>query len=269
MVATINKRNDISVQHAHDSLVPIVDQWVGSWKISLESRAPSVQDLKRSYDDKADGWSKAIRRLGTVEGYRGVVAALNDRHPELSLSTRPKVLDCGVGDGAFSSAFCAHRDTPPQLTGIDISPQMLDAAGRHLGARGVSADLRLGDVRDLPFGDNEFDLILCGHVLEHLPSPERALRELYRVLKPGGHLVLVATKRSMWTVPIRLRWRVRAYSATSLRQTLRHAGLINVRIAHPTEGSRFAALSVACLATKPFPRLPAPKPLRALTFHGA
>lgn len=47
------------------------------------------------------------------------------------------------------------------------------------------ADVK-ADICNLPFGDNQYDLILCNHVLEHIPDDTRAMRELYRVLKPGG-----------------------------------------------------------------------------------
>jgi ubiquinone/menaquinone biosynthesis C-methylase UbiE len=42
------------------------------------------------------------------------------------------------------------------------------------------------DICDLPFEDNQYDVILCNHVLEHIPDDTKAMQELYRVLKPGG-----------------------------------------------------------------------------------
>ena len=47
------------------------------------------------------------------------------------------------------------------------------------------ADIK-ADIGQLPFGDNQFDLILCNHVLEHIPNDTKAMQELYRVMKPGG-----------------------------------------------------------------------------------
>ncbi len=51
------------------------------------------------------------------------------------------------------------------------------------------ADVK-ADICDLPFSDNEFDFILCNHVLEHIPDDTRAMREIYRILKPGGTAIL-------------------------------------------------------------------------------
>lgn len=48
----------------------------------------------------------------------------------------------------------------------------------------------LADICDLPFEDNEFDFILCNHVLEHIPEDQKAMQEIYRVLKPGGTAIL-------------------------------------------------------------------------------
>jgi 2-polyprenyl-3-methyl-5-hydroxy-6-metoxy-1,4-benzoquinol methylase len=46
------------------------------------------------------------------------------------------------------------------------------------------------DICDLPFEDNQYDVILCNHVLEHIPDDTKAMQELYRVLKPGGMAIL-------------------------------------------------------------------------------
>ncbi len=51
------------------------------------------------------------------------------------------------------------------------------------------ADVK-ADICNLPFGDNEFDMILCNHVLEHIPDDRKAMQEIYRILKPGGTAIL-------------------------------------------------------------------------------
>jgi len=51
------------------------------------------------------------------------------------------------------------------------------------------ADVKL-DVQQMPFGKNEFDMVICNHVLEHVPDDRKAIREIFRVLKPGGCAIL-------------------------------------------------------------------------------
>ena len=51
------------------------------------------------------------------------------------------------------------------------------------------ADVKL-DVQEMPFGDNEFDVVICNHVLEHVPDDRKALREIFRILKQGGFAVM-------------------------------------------------------------------------------
>ena len=68
--------------------------------------------------------------------------------------------------------------------GIDLSQGM---AAR---ARGRGLDVRIGDLRTLPFEDDQFDLTCCFKVLAHVPEVDTALREAVRVTRPGGHLIL-------------------------------------------------------------------------------
>ena len=110
---------------------------------------------------------------------------------ELMEGVHGKILDCGCGCGFVSDLY-------PELdiVGIDISPGMLKHhKGKHLLA---SAD-------NIPFGDNHFDSVVCRSVLHHLPETEKALREIKRVLKPGGTLVCWETNKSWLAELVRRR----------------------------------------------------------------
>lgn len=72
------------------------------------------------------------------------------------------------------------------------------------------------DVTDMQFADNTFDAVICNHVLEHVPNDRRAMREIYRVLKPGGWAIL--------QVPIRKEMTYEDPSITSPEDRLRHYG---------------------------------------------
>ncbi len=101
-----------------------------------------------------------------------------------SLGTR-RVLDIGCGTGQL-----AHRmaDTFPatRVVGCDFSPGMLrKAAARRGGVRWVR-----GDAGALPFGDGAFDTVVSTEAFHWFPDQDRALAEIFRVLAPGGHLLL-------------------------------------------------------------------------------
>ena len=66
------------------------------------------------------------------------------------------------------------------------------------------ADMKL-DIQDMPFPENEFDVIICNHVLEHVPDDRKAMHEIFRVLKKGGFAILqVPTSYGAWNIPMRI-----------------------------------------------------------------
>ena len=97
-------------------------------------------------------------------------------------------LDVGCGTGFLSLllARLGHR-----VVGIDAVDEMLDLARRKAAAAGLRPDLRKGDAEHLPFPEASFDLVMERHVIWTLPDPAGALREWWRVLRPGGRIVLI------------------------------------------------------------------------------
>lgn len=77
-----------------------------------------------------------------------------------------------------------------KVWGIDISPRIVKMASRKARQRRVHLNLCVSDVRRLAFKDNKFDLIISTSTLDHFPEIEVALKELYRVLKPKGLIIL-------------------------------------------------------------------------------
>jgi ubiquinone/menaquinone biosynthesis C-methylase UbiE len=94
---------------------------------------------------------------------------------------------------------------PPavQIVGVDLSPAMLAIAERRAAELGLKADLHLGDAQALALADSQFDTVVFTLALCTIPDARQALAEAHRVLRPGGHLLLLEHVRS----PIRLvRW---------------------------------------------------------------
>jgi ubiquinone/menaquinone biosynthesis C-methylase UbiE len=142
-----------------------------------------------------------------------------------------RVLDAGCGDGAL---VCAAASRGAEVTGVDPDPAMLAAARSRAAAAGIRASFLEGRVERLPFPDASFDVVASVTVLCFVPDAAGAVRELARVLRPGGRLVLGELGRSsIWAAIRRVRgrlgsaiWRAAKFrSAKELRALAEQAGL--------------------------------------------
>ncbi len=102
------------------------------------------------------------------------------------------VLEVAIGSGLNISYYPDHV----RLTGIDLTPEMLGLAERRSSELGRNVDLREADAHVLPFETSTFDSVVCTYSLCNIPDPQRAIREMSRVLRPGGQLILVDHIRS-------------------------------------------------------------------------
>lgn len=105
---------------------------------------------------------------------------------ELGPKPGGRILDAGCGDGFYLHLLSNLGEF--ELVGLDSDPRALESARKNLKGRKVK--LVEGDVLKTPFKDNYFDKIICSEVLEHLSDDLAGLKELKRVLKPGGTLMI-------------------------------------------------------------------------------
>ncbi|HET9255059.1 MAG TPA: methyltransferase domain-containing protein [Pseudonocardiaceae bacterium] len=100
-----------------------------------------------------------------------------------------RVLDMGCGTGRFTAPLAA---TGAEVTGLDLSSGMLTVARKKLAERGLKAEMRQGDMAELPFPDATFDTVTSMLALMHIPLADRqaVFIEASRVLKPGGRMLL-------------------------------------------------------------------------------
>ena len=99
------------------------------------------------------------------------------------------VLDVGCATGRLLERLA--RAGVRQLSGSDLAPRILDVARRKLSRLGVEVDLRAADAEtSLPWPADSFDAVTVTGVMHHFYTPEAALREMRRVLRPGGSLVI-------------------------------------------------------------------------------
>ena len=104
-----------------------------------------------------------------------------------------RVLDLACGTGAVARAVAAAVGPSVAVTGLDVNPEML-AVAREVATE-TEIQWELGDASDLPFRDASFDVVLCHQGLQFVSDRTAALREIRRVLSPGGRVALAVWSR--------------------------------------------------------------------------
>jgi SAM-dependent methyltransferase len=112
------------------------------------------------------------------------------------------VLDVGCGDGTFALA-CAETGTA-RVAACDADPRMIVRARDQAERHGVPLSLAVATAQSLPFADASFDVVTCVTVLTFIADPLPVLREIARVLRPGGRLLIGDLNR--WSVWAARRW---------------------------------------------------------------
>ena len=244
--------NDPSNVPYDEETIPVFARWFGSWKISVQRRAFSSPQLTRFYDLAAPRWGRTLDRLGVPDAYETLLRRVLGEETTGVTGAQLRVLDCGVGTGALSCALARVLPVPFKLDAIDISPRMLERAGRSFLDTDLKVSLRQGDVRKIPYGNGVFDLVMTAHVLEHLVDPRVALYEMVRVLKPGGLLIACLTRRSTLATYVHLKWRTHRVTPAQAESWLLESGLENAQCLSFGHNVLCRQLSVACVGRKPF-----------------
>ena len=120
----------------------------------------------------------------------------------LVLGDRPRVLDLATGTGDLAIEI-AKRSPGAQVVGIDPSANMLAIARTKVDKRGLAdrVTLALGDAQELPFASCEIDAATMAFGIRNVPDRDKALRELARVVRPGGRIAVLELgepRRGFW-----------------------------------------------------------------------
>ncbi|MGD9581057.1 MAG: class I SAM-dependent methyltransferase [Vampirovibrionia bacterium] len=109
-----------------------------------------------------------------------------------------KVLDIGCGPGWLVVNFAKNN---ADIYAVDITDTAVDITSKTLQLLGLSANLHVANAEQLPFEDNYFDFITSSGVLHHTPDTQKAVDEVYRVLKPGGRAIISLYYRNFLLTP--------------------------------------------------------------------
>jgi ubiquinone/menaquinone biosynthesis C-methylase UbiE len=146
----------------------------------------------------------------------------------LAVPTGGRLLEVGCGRGVALPIF-NRRLYPASITGIDVDQSALADARARAHATGTRVDLRHADVRQLPFPAGAFDIVFDFGTCFHIADPDRALREIARVLRPGGRFVTETVFSQLLAHPLRTKGKPLPWRTVPSLQLVRHAGLWQLR----------------------------------------
>lgn len=138
----------------------------------LVAREYATSERLEARRTRVSGWLR-----GETEAWDEALAAVAEARPQ-------RVLDAGCGDGLFARLIAA-----PEVIGLDSSPAMVERA------RDRGVDARVGDIQNLPFDNDEFEVVVCNWTLYHLQDLDRGLYEIARVLGPEGRFVGIYNRK--------------------------------------------------------------------------
>lgn len=169
----------------------------------LKTGAPFGDRRRRAVLEKSDGRIVGIGRIeedAVKSAYRrwapvydatfGRVSTVGRKHAVEVINQRQgRVLEVGVGTGLSLGDYRPHLE----IVGIDLSPEMLEKARERVDEDRLAnvAGLHEMDAGELAFPDATFDTTVAMYVMTVVPDPEKVMRELARVTKPGGEVILV------------------------------------------------------------------------------
>jgi len=154
------------------------------------------------YKDISDSKKSQVRRMfdGIAHRYDflnhflsfGIDQSWRKRAIHKLVESKPEtILDVATGTGDF--AIAALKISPTKVIGVDISQEMLNIANDKIKHAKLTHKINfaLGDAENLPFPDNSFDAATCAFGVRNFENPLQGLSEIYRVLKPGGKIVIL------------------------------------------------------------------------------
>ncbi len=170
------------------------------------------------YDDKA------AAQLEQAYATTDMVVQREEFRRSLRASAGESILDLGSGPGFLACELAQEVGATGRVVAVDISSDMNSIASKRISAAGLAGRVEIleGDATALAFADATFDAAVSMQVVEYLAEPDAALRQLVRVLRPGGRLVIIDTD-----------WDSLVWAATDRHRAARIAAAWNEHLPDP------------------------------------
>jgi len=187
----------------------------------LEALRARRREASRAYFDRvAASFGDQLLPGRTWEGLTRAI---------LQLAPRVRYADLGIGDGMLTLMLAEVAES---VTAIDISPEMLNHLAARAKAKGIdNVEPVEGDIEDLPLPDECHDVVVASQALHHATSPLQCLREAWRILVPGGRILVIdlLAHNEEW-VREKLQHTILGFTESSLEELLREAGFVEARV---------------------------------------
>jgi ubiquinone/menaquinone biosynthesis C-methylase UbiE len=154
----------------------------------MSVRASSVKPYKGlGMEGAVAKWYASLTKK-SLEDFKTLARRIADQIPPNS-----SVLEVAPGPGYCAIELAKLGNY--EIVGLDISKTFVEIARANAARAGMRVDFRRGNVSDMPFGDETFDFVFCRAAFKNFSEPKRALREMYRVLRPGGQALIIDLRR--------------------------------------------------------------------------